>query len=142
MADVCSIIRDHLVNCRIADEKHIVLSFEDYTADELISITQTKEDAPILTYNSGYAVLRPHVVLRVRSADRDRTWQLVSMISAVCHNKTVGGIRMFRLTVRDGGILRIHPDASSPGVESFLVTMEFRCLTPNTIFEVYNAKEF
>lgn len=138
MTDVCSIIRDHLVNCGIADETQIVLSFDDYTAGELISIAQTKEDPPIMTYNSGYAVLRPHVALRVRSTDRDKAWQLVSMISEVCHNQTVGGIRMFRSTVRDGGIVRIHPhtDGESPAVESFLVTMEFRCLTPNTIFEV------
>lgn len=138
MTDVCSIIRDHLVNWGVADGDQIVLSFEDYTAGELISIAQTKEDPPIMAYNSGYAVLRSHVAVRVRSTDRDKAWQLVSMISAACHNRTVGGIRMFRSTVRDGGIIRIHPptDGESPVVESFLVTMEFRCLTPNTIFEV------
>lgn len=137
MTDICSFIRDYLLNCNILDEEHIVLSFENTALDTLISITQTDEESPILTYGSGYAVLRPRVTFRIRSPDRDKTWALVSEISAACHNRTVGGVRMFRLRVRDVGLIRLTTQAVDGGepmsVESFLVIMEFRCLIPNSI---------
>lgn len=123
-----------------------MLAFENTAYDTLISITQTGEEPPILTYGSGYAVLRPRVMLRVRSPDRDQTWDLVSVISEACHNRTIGGVRMIRSSVRDGGIVRITTQPDDGGepmsVESFLAAMEFRCLMPNNIIEVHsNAKE-
>lgn len=137
MTDICSFIRDYLLNSGILDDEHIVLSFENTALDTLISITQTDEESPILAYGSGYAVLRPRVTFRIRSPDRDKTWELVSKISAACHNQTVGGVRMFRLKVRDVGLIRLTTQSADGGepvnVESFLVLMEFRCLIPNNI---------